>query len=224
MADELPQTAGERRRRRTIALAIGFALVAACFVATLSGPAKRRLGTNDVPAEARVALPGVARPLCQGGERIPSGTSAIRIGLGGDERVPPRLALTLSGGGAVRDVGGPGARWDGANALVPLAHPLRGDLDGSLCVQVPPEAGYVLRGALASASEAAAAGRLGLPIRAHVEYLPAGGGAWWSFLPTIARRMGLGHVWSGASVPLLVVVLMLASIALGAWQLVRSDG
>ncbi len=225
VAEELPDAPGERRRRRAIALAVGLVLVAVCVAATLSGPAKGRLGTNDVPVDVRLPMPGGA-PVCQGGELVPAGTAAIRVALAGDPRTVPRLALTLSERGAVRAAGGADARWDGGSAVrVPLAHALRRDVAGTLCLTaLAPGAGYLLRGALATASEAATAGGQPLPARVHVEYLASGASSWWASAATIARRAGLGHAWSGASVPLLALLLTLCSIAVGAWQLVRSDG
>jgi len=231
--DEPQDAAGERRRRRTIALAIGFALLALGVVATLSRDAKGRIRTNGVPAQAVVAIAsadpggagaGAVRTVCQDRELIPSGTGAIRIALTGFRRVPPRLSLTVSEGEAVRDAGR-AARWDAdADVLVPLAHPLARSVVGSVCIAaLAPEQRYWLRGAAVGAFEGARAGGRRLPGRVHLEYLAADGGSWWSSIATIARRMGLGHAWSGASVPLLIVLLTLTSIALGAWQLARSD-
>jgi hypothetical protein len=222
----MPDDERGRRRRRRVVLAICFPLLAAGLVATLSHAAARRTGTNGMPANGVVAVaaPG-SGTICQQDEWIPSGTAAVRLSLiARSHALPPRLAVVLSDGDVAHRSSAAGARWDGDTSMVvPLARTLRAEIaGGSICVSAPAGGSeqYGLLG-VATAGEAATATGRALPGRLHVEYLAAGEQSWWSFAPTLARRVGRGHAWSGPSVALLVALLMLAPIVLGAWQLSR---
>ena len=224
--DDLRHAARRRRRRRAVALAIGLVLLVIALAATLSHAAKRRTGTNELPVQAAFATAGPGDKICQNGERIPAGTGAIRVTLAGEGNVSPRLSVALSERGIAFASGSTGAGPDGAGWVrIPLAHPLRGDVAGSVCISVlpggSPSAQYRLTGVLSGQSGGAQVDGAPAPGRLRLEFLPAGDGSWWSFAPTVARRIGLGHAWSGPTVALLALALTLTSIAVGAWQVVR---
>lgn len=229
---ELPDGSRERRRRRRITLAIGLTLVVAGLVATLSHAAVRRTGANGMPAKTSFGTTAGAPKICQPGERIPSGTAALRVSLVGTSQAPPRLSVSLLRGDATQ-ASGAAARWDrpsaswhgGSVVLVPLAPTLRDDVFGSVCIRLPRGGAqqYGLMGVPTYADEGTTVNGQHLPGRLHFDYLQAGERSWWSLAPALARRIGRGHAWSGPSVALLVALLMLTSIVLGAWQLSRDD-
>lgn len=215
------------RRRRVLTLAVGFALLAAGLVATLSQASARRTGTNGIPARSTFGTVEGPGTVCQFDERIPSGTAAIRVSLVGDPRATPRLSVALARAQTVRAASGPGARWDGpASVLVPLTTTLRRDLVGSVCIRflaASPPAQYALLGIPIDPSEGASGDGEPLPGRLHLEYLGPGERSWWSLAGTIGRRMGFGHAWSGPSVALLALLLTFTSIALATWHLSRAE-
>ncbi|HXE46515.1 MAG TPA: hypothetical protein VN635_15135 [Conexibacter sp.] len=220
-----PSDARRPHRLRRLTLTLALALIGAGVVATLSHAQVRRTGTNGVPLNGFVGTIAGAHTICQDRERIPAGTSAIRIGLTAfsQSAPPPPVHVVVASGGVTRASGSTGARWAGPFQLaVPLRpRPLR-ELEGSVCMRTP--AGrqqYALVGVGAVPGFSATADGQSLPGRVHVEYLAPGTRTWWSYLPTLGARIGHGHAWSGPSVALLLALLMLTPIALAAWQLVR---
>jgi len=216
------------RRRRAVTLAVGLALLAAALAATLSHAAKRRTATNDVITTVAFAAVGPGTTICQRGERIPSGTGAIRVTLEGARGAATRFSLTLSERGAIVASSRTVAGQEGAGIVrIPLAQPLRREVTGSVCVGVLPDgspaAQYRLLGAPSDLADGTRVDGAPVAGRLRLEFLAAGGGSWWSFAPTVARRMGLGHAWSGPTVALLALALTLTSIAAGAWQVVRGE-
>jgi putative copper export protein len=65
-----------------------------------------------------------------------------------------------------------------------------------------------LEGERTSATLAASGADGPLPGRVRVEYLRTSGSSWWSLVPTVARRMGLGHALGGIGNVLLALALM----------------
>jgi len=222
--DALEDGPRARRRARRLTLGIGLALIAAGVVATLSHAVERRTGTNGLPAKVFLS-PATARDAtCQGGERVPAGTAAVRLRALAASHAPPQLALTLSGEGV--EVTGRSARWDGEDAIVvPLRHALDRDAVVDVCVTLRGERSQQIafKGVPIDASQGATRNGAAVAGRMHLEYLAAGETSRWSLLPSVVRRLGRGHAVSGASVALLVALLMLAPIALSAWQLTRDD-
>ncbi|HEV7771873.1 MAG TPA: hypothetical protein VGO48_01150 [Conexibacter sp.] len=217
--------ARERRRARRWTVALGLVVIAAGLAATLSTAAEHRTGTNGMPARAFLGVTPAPATLCQAGERIPAGTAALRFSAKSSSYAAPGLTLTLTQGGVVR-AKSTDPRWEGHDALVvALAQPLRAGVLADVCVRLHASGGrrYAFKGTPTYPEEAATSDGQPLPGRMHVEYLSADSGSWASFVPTIARRLGRGHAWSGASIALLAALLMVLPIALSAWQLSRDD-
>jgi len=223
--DALEEGSRARRRARVLTLGIGFALIAACVAATLSHAVERRTGTNQLPAREYLQPPAFAADtICQSSELVPAGTAALRFRAYATSHAPLRLTLTLAGDSG-QDVG-TAARWEGDDAIVvPLAHVLRHETVADVCIALhrsnPTQ--LVLRGVPTGPGEGATRNGDLLGGRMHFDYLAARRASWWSQLPTLVRRLGRGHAWSGPSVALLAALLMLAPIALSAWQLTRDD-
>ncbi|MFL5817396.1 MAG: hypothetical protein ACJ76L_07330 [Conexibacter sp.] len=218
----MPDDSRARRRRRRVTLAIALALLVVALAATLSRAHDSRTGTNGIPAEFGLTVSSGPHTICQAGEQIPAGTAAIRVALIGSGPAPSVVVTDGEG----RSVIGPGAhaRPERKAVLVPLARPLRDDAEGDVCVKLPGSGRYALLGIATVPDFAATEGTAALGGRVHLEYLAAGTRSWWSSMPTLVRRLGRGHAWSGPSVALLAALLMFAPIALAAWQLTRDEG
>ena len=222
---QVSQGARERRRMRRRTLAVGVALLAAAVVVTLAQDAERRTGTNGFPARVFLGTATGPTALCQADERVPARTAALRFSAIASAHAAPRLTVTVRRGGGVR-ARGTRARWEGENAIVvPFERPLRTTTLAEVCVRLHADERqtYGFKGTRTYLGEGASKDGEPLPALMHVEYLAGGQGPWWSFAPTITRRLGRGHAWSGASVALLAALLTLTSIAVGAWQLSRAD-
>ena len=152
-------------------------------------------------------------------------TAAVRFTAISTSHAEPQLTVTVARGGVVRSESSD-ARWEGDDAIVvPFARPVGAGARAEVCGR--PHAAerrpYAFMGTRTYLGEGSTID--GQPVEGamHLEYLSARAGSWWSFAPTIARRLGRGHAWSGAPVVLLAVLLMLTPIALSAWQLSRDD-
>jgi hypothetical protein len=214
-----------RRRMHRQTLAIGLVLIAAAVAVTLSRGAEHRTGTNGLPARAFLGVIETPATLCQTGEHIPAGTATLRFSAIASSYAVPRLTLALTqvGGGAATSTD---ARWEGRHALVvAFPRPLPSAMLADVCLRLHASGDrrYAFKGTATYPEEAATSSGQPLPGSMHIEYLADGGGSWWSFVPTLARRLGRGHAWSGASVALLAALLMLTSIGVSAWQLSRTD-
>jgi hypothetical protein len=213
------------RRARRLMLAIGLVLIAGGVAATLAHDAERRTGTNGIPATVFLGTMAHGEALCQTDEHIPRGTAALRFTAVSTSRAVPQLTVTLARGGVVQAKSSD-AHWEGGDAIVvPFERPLDAGAFVEVCVRVhaAEQRPYAFMGVETYLGEGASKDGQPVPGAMHVEYLSAGGGSWWSFAPTLMRRLGRGHAWSGAPVVALAALLMLTPIALSAWQLSRDD-
>lgn len=220
---------GDRSRRLAVAvLLVGFAGLALGVVATLSRAEQRRTGSNDVPAGTPLARAGGRAQICQGFERLPAGTGALRVSIGLAAGAPPRaeVAFLGAGGEALARGDGSGARWERHWLTVPLDGGAAREDDGQVCVVLRGGSAATRLQLLGTPVEApeAAAQRDGRPLpgRLRVDYLEDGERSWWSLAGTVADRVGRGGALSGRAAALLAVLLTLTSIALAAWRLART--
>lgn len=204
-------------------LAVGLLLLAGGIAVTLSHAEVRPTGTNDVVVETLVGTASGVRTLCQGDERIPADTGAIRVSV--TQGSEPRAALAVTVGTPHAPVAtGSGHRWDGNAAIVALHPALARDVAGRVCVRVRTrEANGEIGLAGVPAADALSATDEGQPIGARLrfEYLRSDAQSWWSFAPELVDRIGRAHAWSGSSVALIAALLSLTSIFLAAWLLAR---
>jgi hypothetical protein len=153
--------------------------------------------TGSPPKVVRVAVASQstlgstdqATSVCQGGERIPPGVSAIRVGLEGS--LGPAVLLKAFAGGRMVAHGGRPGNWTDDSVTIPVrpSHAWIGN--AKHCFYVPHNSELLqLYGSRTGAREAAyTKGGESLPGRFSVEYLAAGKGSWWSRLMTVARHM-----------------------------------
>jgi hypothetical protein len=196
-----------------IALAAGLTLLALAIVLTLTQApaslARRNTHEDQVLGTARHGT-----SICQSNEVLPRGTSAIRAHM--FAQLGPRVSVRVLERGRVIAAGQQGAGWTGAAVTLPV-HPLPTSRSGvTLCLTLALNGDETVQllGEQRSASSAAREGEGALPGPLTIEYLRPGSSSWWSLLPEVARRAGLGHAPSGTWSVVLVAAVMAGVLAL----------
>jgi hypothetical protein len=145
---------------------------------------------------------------CQSGEVLPRQTTAIRLRI--FAYLGPRVTVHVLDAGHAIASGEHGAGWTGGVVSVPV-RPLPTTRTGvKLCFALflngiePGE----LVGEATTGPQAAQVRQGSVPGRVRVEYLRPGDSSWWSLALSVARRMGIGHAWSGTWLALLAGALM----------------
>lgn len=223
-----PVVRAARGRRTAVAatLAVAALALAAGLAATLSQAGVRLAGSNDVIVKGVVDRVSDGRRICQS-ERVPAGTAAIALSVSPAGRSLPPLAVEAID--AARREAVATAQITSTTqgvATAPLRPSVVRERGVLLCVELA--AAQAPGGALllgAPAEERVGATRNGKPLggRFRVSYLHADAQSWWAFAPTVFTRMGRAGVWSGPVIPLLAGLLVLSSIALASWLLVRQS-
>ncbi len=220
--------AARRGRRRAViaTLAVGAVAAATGIALVLSHAEVRRTNTNDVVVRGVVATLAAGHAVCQDGERVPAGTTAIA--LTATPTVPTRNVLAVelldSASGAPVAAGAAVGRSNGVATPVPLRPRIARERPVRVCLRLSrPAAGAAVQlyGAPTSRATSAMDGSRAIGAVVHLDYLGGPAQSWWALAPTVARRIGYGHAWSGSSVALLAGLLTLSSIALAAWLLLR---
>jgi hypothetical protein len=217
------RAAGDRRALACLLLAV--LVLLAGLALTLSRTAERRTGTNGVWLSGEVPPLRVNAGLavCQGGELLPAGTSALRIPLRGP-RVPVLVALRRGGRVFERvhaTLTTPRGALDGA-ARAPIAPPAH-DLDGvEVCLRAR-SAVVILRGAPPPEVGLTTVAESSTGTSIPIDYLARGSRSWWAQASTIADRLSLGRGdWGGRWVVWLLGALVLGSLGLTARVVLRT--
>ena len=218
---------GQRPRWVGWTLAAGLCVLAVAILVTLTRSPLRVVGTNGHAAELDIAQTGGGDPahnpsvsVCQAGEFIPGGTTAIQLSLASD--VGPRVRLVAFDGSRALTSGKKAAGWGGLSVVVPVKRVSKARDNARICLTVGPGQGFTrIRGQPgAPGFQATNNGRpLGGAMR--FDYLRPGGGSWWSRASSVAHRLGLGRAWGGTWVAFLAIALMLGMVALAAWLTLR---
>jgi hypothetical protein len=215
---------GERTRggARAVKLTFGAGiLVLSLLVAltlTQAPPRVLRAGPKASSELANTTGDGI---VCQGGEVLPVGASAIRLSV--IAFIGARVRVTVSSGAHVIAEGAHGPDWSGTSVTVPIKPARQTVANAKVCVYIGPNSQpiYIL-GSPSAPQEAAenGFGRL-LDGRLQAEYLAPGDGSWWSRILTVARHMGLGHALTGTWVVLLIAALVASALLLAMWTALR---
>ncbi|HEY3970521.1 MAG TPA: hypothetical protein VGL79_03880 [Solirubrobacteraceae bacterium] len=210
--------------RPTVALVVGLVLTGFVLALTLSGSPLVVTAVNATPANQPILRAGSDTAVCQSGEALPAGISALRFTM--VAVVGPRVAVTVSSGSHVLTSGVAGSGWTSGAVTVPvkpLAHAVSG---ARLCFKLGRSAESVELGGSATSAALAATRAGGVPLagRFTVEYMRPGQDSWWSLTKTVARQMGLGRAPAGSWVALFLILAMGTVLALSSWLLVRELG
>lgn len=219
-------------RRAIVTWLAGFAAIAAlCGVALAQAPP--RLVAIGVPGVKAIGPTGASSlapveqdaTICQPGEGLPAGVSAIRISIWAFYGARVRVSAyreTLSGDSSLLTEGSHSADWTGDSVTVPVRPLRRAVPRAKLCLSIGPNSeplqllgprtqpgeAAVITTRLASPATLSPRNASLLPGRMVVEYLRPGSGSWLTRLLAVARRFGLGRLYSGTWIALLAAALM----------------
>jgi hypothetical protein len=225
----MPADARRAARRAAIAaLAIGALLLAGALGATLSHAKVRRAGTNDLTVSVIVDTLRAGHRLCQDGERVPPDAAALELTGAAPSGSRPTLAVELVDASTLAPVAGGAVGVGPSGAVtVPLRPAVARERVVRVCMRLRGagrRAQVQLDGApIAPEMQGATDDGKDRGGRIRIDYLRSGRESWWAFAPTVAERLGRGRAWLGSSVAVLAALLMLASISVSAWLLVRTS-
>jgi hypothetical protein len=216
------------KRAVAVAAAIGLAVLAIGLVTLLSQRSERLTGRNDVRAYTVLTQTGGGgERLCQSSELLPRDTDAIRLSLRPADGRGPAMALTASRGGHVLTQGRAAAGWRSRSATIPVRRVQATADRVRICVRLAQGPSVTVAGATtADRSHWAAPATLdgsSLDGSVRIDYLQAGTSSWWSRIPTLVHRIGLGRAWTGPWAALLAGALMLAAGACAVGLLIREQ-
>lgn len=213
--------------RVRIVLAVALALVGAAVVVALSQRAPRLAGTSFVLQRAFVAAVPPHGTACQPATYLADDSAAAQLLVQAYGRRPLALGVTFRdpdgvvvARGSVRSVAA------GAGAVtVPFARVVGGNhANATGCVHDAGSEGFALSGDIAGPT--AAARVQGRPTGGVVgfRYLRAGSESWWSLMPVVAQRFGLGKASAFGTWTLPALALVLAGLWIAAVRLLlRSE-
>jgi len=198
--------------RVRIVLAVALTLVGIAVVVALSQGARRLAGTSFVVQRAFVvALPphGTA---CQPGTYVADDSAAAQVLVGTYGRPRPALTVTFSdpGGGLVARGRLPGGARQGL-VTVPFAHVVHGSRAATTaCVHSDGPERLALGGDVATPAGAARIDGRATGGVVGFGYLRPGRESWWSLMPVVAQRFGLGKAsrFGTWTLPVLALVLL----------------
>ncbi|MGD1059396.1 MAG: hypothetical protein ABR992_18515 [Solirubrobacteraceae bacterium] len=206
------------------ALAAGLVLTVAAGIVVLSQHPLAVLAANTTATSTELGVTGTDAQACQGGERLPAGTTAIRLSLGAF--TGPAMKLTVLSAGHMVTSGERGSGWDGETVTVPVRALSAPVSPASICFAIPLTGVEPVRllGSDTSHALAVHAGNgQALAGRLRIEYLGRARSSWLTQVPTVARHMGLGRAWSGIWVVFALVVAMLAVTGLATGLIARES-
>jgi hypothetical protein len=201
----------------------GLVALAVAVAVTLAERGARQAGSNRIPAGQFVAQLPARKTLCQDGELVPGDSAGLKLTVGTYHRPGPPVRVTITRSGQPVADGGLAAGWtQGNHVRFPIA-PVRRTTQGSrVCLTNAGPATLALGGSPTAELPARLDGRR-TPGRVRIEYVRPGRESWWSLLPTVSYRFGLGKAPGlGAWTLALAVGLALSAIGAAAWLLARA--
>jgi hypothetical protein len=205
-----------------IALAAGLAFLGIAVGLTLLHSPMVVAGTNRPAGEPEetVGATNHSAGYCQAGERLPQGSSAIRVWLGAI--YGPRVRVEVSSNGRSVTGGESPSGWVGGEVTVPVKPLPRATADAVVCVSFRLREEWVILQGNAT-RPAIAARHDGAPIagRVWLEYLRPGTRSWASLVGSTARRTGLGRALAGTWIVILALALLVATLALASSLILR---
>lgn len=201
-------------RRARIATACGLvALLVAIGVALARSPTTVVRINIAGPAETELAEVREGRTtICQAGELLPAGTTAIRLAL--FTNFGPRIALSVYEGGHVLLRGAVSSGWTSREVTVPVKPLGRALADARICAsfQGADETVSLVGEPKARKGALTANGRK-FPAQLLIEYLKPGRTTWASLVSSIARHLGMARAAEGTWLAFLALVLVAGIVA-----------
>jgi hypothetical protein len=202
-------------RQMRIALGVALAmLLGGIAVASLQHPLAVA-STNGAGSEKTIGATAKPVHLCEAGQAIPRGTTAVVLWLGAF--TGPRVEVKIVVNGAVISRGEHPSGWSGRGVRVSLDRPIPRPLRAKVCFAVAPRDEVVTLFGDPAVHSAGAAHRTGERMR--IEYLRAARYTWLSRSGSIGRGLGLGRIPSGRWAPI-VAILLAISVLVGISSLV----
>jgi hypothetical protein len=205
--------------RTSIVLVAGLVLIAAIVGVTLARSPSTLAGTNSIRAENSIGITEVATRVCQAGETLPAGTSAVRLSL--VAIIGARVSIRALADGKLITHGSRGAGWTGSVVTVPVRPLARSFSHVTVCFSLSDLNGEVEVSGQHTGPVAVSALGQRLHGRFRVEYVRAGHSSWASRISSVATHIGLGRAASGAWVAFFILTLALGVVALSSWGIVR---
>jgi len=217
---------GSARGKVAMTLAVGLVLLGGgVAVALARAPSKVvRIGYPGVRAVNANGVNPVgftfgAPVICQSGEVLPAGVSAVRLSMW--SFFGPPVRVTAYAGSRVLTEGSRAGGWVGDSVTVPVKPIARTASGVRICADMRPNAEPLLiLGAKTLPRQAATIQEDGTSLtpgearplsgRVTTEYLRSGNGSWFSRIVAVARHAGLGRAFSGTWIAILIVALMVA--------------
>jgi hypothetical protein len=218
-------SAAPAARDARIALAGGLVLVVAVAAIVLSRSPPVVARTNGLEPNAVLAATPGGGSVCQAGETLPAGSTAVGVSL--EASSGPRVTLrVVSPKGAVVTRGVSASGWVGKLVTVPVKPMNREVRDAVVCLSFSgADERISLLGTFARSDRATWRGGSAIPGRLAIVYFRDSSSSWWSLARSVVRRMGLGRAWTGGWVAIVVAVLLAGSVVLAVWLLVQdADG
>jgi len=213
--DETSRDARRRARDRRLAAALAVSLLgcAGAVAATLAG-SPLTLARVSTAGHEPIGTATQKVAACQADETLPRRTSAIRLRV--FAFVGPKVTVDVVAHGQVIAHGERGAGWTAGVVTVPVRAlaSTRSGVQVCFTLLLNGDETAELVGEIASPELSAQSADGPLHGRLRIEYLRPGSASWWSQALQVARRMGLGHAWSGTWIVGLLIVLMAAVAAL----------
>jgi hypothetical protein len=205
-----------------IALAVGLAVLGIAVGLTLLHSPMVVAGTNRPAGEPEESVGATTHSAsyCQTGERLPRGTSAIRVWLAAI--YGPRVSVAVGSDGQPVTRGESSSGWVGGAVTVPVKPLPRATADAIVCMSFQlREETVILQGS--ATPPAIAAQYDGKPIagRIWLEYLRPGTRSWASLVGSTVRRMGLGRAFAGTWIVIVALALLAAAVALASKLILR---
>jgi len=215
---------GAARTKVAATLAIGLVVIVATLVAVLLGTPNEVIATNSVTVAQELGFFHEHTRVCQGGERLPASTTALRVSLGAIAHPGPAVAVTISHVGVLAATGHRNGGWVSSSLTLPLEPRIATPTEATVCLRrgaggMPVE----IAGNTAPSGTAATVNGRPLPGRMRIEYLTHGDRSWLSLVKRVSRRMGLVRTPSGGWIVIPLVLLMAIAAGLGAWLLMREQ-
>jgi hypothetical protein len=196
-------------REVRIALIAALALLGAALGAVAVKHPDALARTSGAVPTFRLGRIGSRAEICQAGQLIPQGTTALVAFLAAYSG--PSVSARITAGGRVLATGHRGSGWTSRSVTISLSRAVPRTAGATVCFEVAPRYEVVEpRGGEVKGSPYMTVNGKKLPATMTIEYLRPGDSTWLSRLPTIARHMGLGRIPSGHWAPVLATLLVVA--------------